>query len=330
MAIKIKGVGAYLPEKVMKNDDWKAYFDTSDEWIVSHTGIKERHVIADDESTVDLAARAARAALENAGMKIEEIDMIIVATCSPDYIGFPTTANILQRDLGAGNIPSFDIRVACTGFVYGLSIANGFIAADTGVNNVLLVAAEALTRIMDWNDRSTAVLFGDGAGAMILGRSDDGSNSLIDSVLYSKGDEKALVRPGGGTRNPLNPKGVFQEEINKTFLKMDGQSVYQFAVRSIGEVVQSLLDRNHLTLDDIAYIVPHQANRRIIEAVAGRRKWPIEKFFINLDKTANTSAASIPLALNDMVKQGLLKKGMKIILVGFGAGLTWGGALLEW
>ncbi|MCL2521057.1 MAG: ketoacyl-ACP synthase III [Spirochaetaceae bacterium] len=326
--ITIKGIGAYLPQKIMKNDDWRAYFDTSDEWIYSHTGIKERHVAADDEATSDMAVKAAHKALEQAGMTTSDIDMIICATCTPDYIGFPSTANLVQGKLGAGTIPSFDIRSACTGFIYGLSVAAGQVATGMA-KNVLLVASETLTRMLDWHDRGSAILFGDGAGAAVISKAEQ-KDSLIDIVLYSKADDKALVRPMGGMKNPLPLIGLSAEEVKETLLKMDGHAVYAFAVRAISDVVNTILNRNNLKIEDVDYVIPHQANKRIIEAACVRNKWPIEKFFMNLDKVANTSAASIPIALNDMQEQGLLKKGMKLILPGFGAGLTWGGALIEW
>lgn len=324
MGIKIIGLGSYLPEYEMTNDEWSSHFETSDEWIYSHTGIKRRHIVAEGESTADLAVACAQIAMAQAGITAQELDLIVVATVSPDHLGFPSTANLVQQRLGCRTIGSYDVRAACSGFVYALTSAQGMMLASRDMKRALVIGVEVLSSIINWKDRSTAILFGDGAGAVILERDDSVEGDILDNVLYSRGDVEALSRPKGGVANPKF------DHFAETALHMDGARVYQFGVRVLGELVEELCARNNLTIDDVDWIVPHQANGRMIDALLARKGWPKEKFFMNVEHTANTSAASIPLALAEMQSKGLLKKGQKVLLAGFGAGLTWGGVYLKW
>ena len=326
MGARIEGIGAYTPSRRMSNDELAAFLDTSDEWIRSHTGIGYRHVASEDEATSDLGAQAAKVALDRSGTDPESIDMVLVATASSDYVGFPSTACIVQDKIGAKNAAAMDIGVGCTGFVYGLETAKGFIASGAA-NRVLLIGSEVLTRIVDWTDRSTCVLFGDGAGAAVISPSANG-RGILDSVLKADGSGASyLAREVGGTRAPFKPGHSAERDL---LIKMEGQPVYNFAVPAIIEVIRQILDRNRLTIDDITYIVPHQANRRIIEAAAKRSRIPTEKFYLNIEEYANTSAATIPIALNELYERGQIGRGDLLITVGFGAGLTFGGNLLKW
>ena len=326
MGARIEGIGAYTPPRRMSNHEFAEFLDTSDEWIRSHTGIGYRHVASEDEATSDLAVKASQVAIERAGVTPASIEMILVATASGDYVGFPSTACIVQDMLGAKNAAAMDIGAGCTGFVYGLETAKGFISSGAA-KNVLLIGSEVLTRIVDWTDRSTCVLFGDGAGAALI-TSSANTTGVMDSVLKSDGSGASyLAREVGGSRIPFKAGKNKERDL---LIKMEGQAVYNFAVPAIIDVINQLLNRNHLTLDDITYIVPHQANQRIIEAAAKRGKIPYEKFFLNIEEYANTSAATIPLALNDMYEQNKVKPGDLLITVGFGAGLTFGGNLLMW
>ncbi len=325
MKAEIRSIGAYLPERRMANEEFTKFIDTSDEWIVSHTGIKYRHIATKEQAASDLALIAAKKAIKRANIKPEEIDLIIVATVSPDYHGFPSTACILQDKLGAVNAGALDVTAACTGFIYGLEIAKNFIIGDA-YKNILVVATEVLSKIMNWKDRNTSVLFGDGAGAAIVTES-TGTSRIGKALLRSDGSGAEFLKvPAGGSRNPYN-NDTKEEDI---YLYMDGQPVYKFAVRVITEILQELLEKNNLSIDDIAYVVPHQANIRIIKAAAKRLAIPFDKFFINMDEVANTSAASIPLALNEMYEKNLLKKGDLILMAAFGGGLTYGGNLCYW
>jgi 3-oxoacyl-[acyl-carrier-protein] synthase-3 len=306
---------------MVSNDDLAKLVDTNDEWIYSHTGIKNRHIADEHESTSDLAVAAIRKLLNTSGVDLSEIGGIIVATATSDYLGFPSTACVIQNKLGLDEIFAFDIAAGCTGFIYAINIAQSLMATN-GTDNIIVVGAEKLSAITDWSDRNTCVLFGDGAGVALLGKGIHGQSKLIDSVLHARGSgfDKLLI-PSGGTHDR-------QGENNH--LHMDGRAVYTFAVKVVKEVILELLERNNLTVDEIDWIVPHQANLRIIQAAAKRLSIDESKFFINIGHYANTSAASIPIALNDMIEQGLLKRGMKVLTVGFGAGLTYGGNLLQW
>jgi 3-oxoacyl-[acyl-carrier-protein] synthase-3 len=326
MGARIEAIGAYTPARRMSNDEIAEFLDTSDEWIRSHTGIGYRHIARDDEATSDLGAQAAKIALDRSGTDPESIDMVLVATASSDYVGFPSTACIVQHMIGAKNAAAMDISVGCTGFVYGLETAKGFIASGAA-RHVLLIGSEVLTRIVDWTDRSTCVLFGDGAGAAVISPSSNG-RGILDSVLKADGSGASyLAREVGGTRTPFKPGHTAERDL---LIKMEGQPVYNFAIPAIIDVIRQILDRNGLTIDDITYIVPHQANQRIIEAAAKRSRIPYEKFYLNIEEYANTSAATIPIALNELYEHDKLSSGDLLITVGFGAGLTFGGNLLQW
>lgn len=328
----IRSIGAYTPERVITNDDLARTIETSDEWIVSHTGIKRRHIAAPEETSSVLATRAGRAALERAGIAAEELDLILVATATPDSPGFPSTACIVQNAIGAVNAGAMDLVAACTGFIYGVETASRFIAGG-GARNVLVIAAEQLSRIIDWTDRATCVLFGDGAGAAVLSAAPDGERGVVRSVLRSDGSgfEYLHLVPFEGEAAPTasDPScAVVSDRQPSSVIAMNGRQVYNFAVRVLGETITNLL--GDLSIDDISYVVPHQANIRIIEAAAKRTGIPLEKFYVNIDEYGNTSAASIPIALNEMSQKGLLKAGDVIVTVAFGGGLTYGGNLIRW
>jgi 3-oxoacyl-[acyl-carrier-protein] synthase-3 len=326
MGAELRSIGAYIPERRMSNDELAKIVDTSDEWIRSHTGIGFRHIAADGDAASDLGVRAATQALERAQIDADQIDMILCATASGDHVGFPSTACLIQDQLGARNAGAMDLIVGCTGFVYGLETAKGLIASGSA-KHVILVGSEVLTRIMDWTDRNTCVLFGDGAGAAVVSQSDNG-NGILDSFLRSDGSRAmALARKTGGTRTPFRPGETPEAD---TFIQMEGRAVYNFAVQVIVDTIQTLLERNKITIDDLKFIVPHQANVRIIEAAAKRAKIPMEKFYLNIEEYANTSAATIPIALNELYEKQQLERGDLFMTVGFGAGLTFGGNLVRW
>lgn len=324
----IRSTGTYVPVRRMSNDQLPKHLDTSDEWIVSHTGIRNRHLAADDQVTSDLAVEAARKALHRGGVDPAQIDMVLVATATPDFVGFPATACIVQDKLGAVNAAAMDVVAGCTGFIYGLETARGFIASGFA-RHVLLIGAELLTRHIDWQDRNTCVLFGDGAGAVVVGAQEgEERTGVLDTYIRSEGaGARLLERTAGGSRFPFQSGVTPQRDA---YLKMEGQQVYNFAVRVIVETIQKLLERNKLSIDQIAYIVPHQANIRIIEAAAKRAKIPIAKFYVNIQEFANTSAATIPIALAELQGKHVLEPGDLIMTVGFGAGLTYGGNLVRW
>jgi 3-oxoacyl-[acyl-carrier-protein] synthase-3 len=324
----IRSTGTYVPARRMSNDELPKHLDTSDEWIVSHTGIRNRHLAADQEATSDLAVEAARKALHRAQMQPAEIDMILVATATPDFVGFPATASIVQDKLGAAESAAMDIVAGCTGFIYGLETARGFIASGYA-RNVLLIGAEILTRHIDWQDRNTCVLFGDGAGAVVVSAQEGPQpTGVLATHLRSDGSgARLLERTAGGSRFPFQSGVTAQSD---TYLKMEGRPVYNFAVRVIVDTIQLLLEKSGLNTDQIKYIVPHQANVRILEAAAKRSRIPIEKFYINIQEFANTSAATIPIALAELQGKHMLEPGDLILTVGFGAGLTYGGNLLRW
>ncbi|MEM5947029.1 beta-ketoacyl-ACP synthase III [Spirochaetia bacterium 38H-sp] len=322
----ISGTGSYVPNKRMSNDELAQIVDTSDEWIFSHTGIRARHIAAEHEAASDLGVEAAKKALEDAGIEPLKIDLVLVATSTPDYNSYPSTACIIQDRLGCKNAGAMDITAACTGFVYGLETASSFVASGRA-KHVLLVGTEVNSRILNWKDRNTCVLFGDAAGAVVVSVSQDKDSRVADSILRSDGSgERALLRPAGGSRKPIETGS----KADDTYVTMDGRKVYLFAVDALRRTVEELMQRNSLDIEDVDWIVPHQANVRIIQACANRLGIPQEKFFLNLEEYANTSAASIPLAMDEMRKKGLLKKGNRIITVGFGAGLTYGGNYIIW
>ena len=325
---KISGTGSYLPEKILTNDDLSKMVDTSDEWIFQRVGIKQRHIADDSEVTSDLAANAAREALMNAHVDAADIDLIIVATITPDKL-LPSTATQVQKKINAKNAAAIDINAACSGFVYGLTIADQFIKSGF-YKNIIIIGVEILSRFMNWNDRNTCVLFGDGAGAVVLSINHSGNGSGIKyGMLGADGftPPEWLEIPAGCSALPASKQTV---EQNLHYAAMDGKEIFKFSVKIIPETINRLLDKNGYSIEDIDLIIPHQANVRIVEAAAKRLGILKEKFYMNIDKYANTSAASIPIALDEAVSQNRIKKGDKIIMIGFGGGLTWGAVLYEW
>ncbi len=327
-SVIIKGIGAGLPQRRVSNDELSQSLETSDEWIRSHTGIGFRHIAAEGQATSDLAETAARQALERAGLEPKDLDLIILATTSPDYFGCPATACILQHKLGATQAGAMDLVAACSGFIYGLTAAKGIMLTG-GARRVLVIGAETLSRITDWTDRNTCVLFGDGAGAAVLELSDTSNTGILNARLGADGSgwEYIVVRHGG-TANPY--KRGDMEQAGPPVIEMNGRKVFVFAVRTLPEVVRNLAADAGIQVDDIKRIVPHQANARIIQAAASQLGVPEERFYMNLEQRANTSSASIPLALCDLEAEGGLKRGDLIAIVGFGSGLTYGGALIRW
>ncbi|MFT5872896.1 MAG: 3-oxoacyl-[acyl-carrier-protein] synthase-3 [Clostridium sp.] len=320
--VQIIGTGSYAPLNIMTNQQLSEIVDTSDEWIISRTGIKERH-ISQGENTSDLATKAALEALKDANVKAEDIDLIILASTSPDQF-VPATACIVQGNIGADNAMAFDISAACTGFIFALNIAVQFLKTGNR-KRALIIGAEVLSKIVDWTDRSTCTLFGDGAGAAVI---EVGNKRGIISVDSSSEGKKAqcLTCPTVDVKNPFTS----ENEDFKATISMDGKEIFKFAVNTIESSIDKILKENNYTLDDIKYVVCHQANARIIDFVVKRLKADKDKFFVNLDKYGNTSAASIAIAIDEMNKTNLLTAGDKIILVGFGGGLTYGAALIEW
>lgn len=317
----ILGMGMYVPEKVLTNEELSNMVDTSDQWITSRTGIKERR-ISEGESVVDLACKAAKVAINNSGIHPLDIDLILVSTSSPKSF-FPSAACEVQNMLGAKNAVAFDILAACSGFVYALSCAKAYI--NSGMyKTVLIIGAEVLSKVVDWKDRNTCVLFGDGASAMIIG--EGSKEEIIDVILGSDGSGASVLTCGN-----MDFSTPFTKELHRDFekIKMNGKEVFKFAVTKVDKCIRELLDKNEETLDNIDYIVCHQANYRIIEAVAKRLSLSMDRFYVNLQAYGNTSSASIGIALSEMREDGILKSGTKIIIVGFGSGLTWGGALIE-
>jgi 3-oxoacyl-[acyl-carrier-protein] synthase-3 len=321
----ITGWGMAVPEKVMTNDELARTVDTSDEWITSRTGIRERRIAGPKETTASLAILAAQNALEVADMEPDEIDLIIVATSTPEHI-MPATANLVQDALGATKAGAFDLLAACSGFVYALSIGSHIIRSGA-MNNILIIGAETFSRILNWSDRSTCVLFGDGAGAFLLQGSDT-PGGVLSTLLRSDGSGgDALIVPAGGSKLPASFETV---RDNLHTVQMDGKEVYRFATRVMASATREVVQCAGLKLEDIQLIVPHQANRRIIESAARSLELPEEKFFVNLDRYGNTSAASIPLACCEAVKEGRLRPNDHTVLIGFGAGLAWAAAVVKW
>jgi 3-oxoacyl-[acyl-carrier-protein] synthase-3 len=321
----IAGVGAYLPSRVLTNHDLEKMVETSDEWILSRTGIRERRLAADGESTSDMAAAAALRALEYAKLTPEQVDLIIVATITPD-MPFPATACIVQQKIGARKVPSFDLEAACSGFVYGLEIGQQFIMSRT-CETVLVIGAEKLSSIVDWRDRNTCVLFGDGAGAAVL-QSRPSSHGLLTAVMGADGaNAKLLYMPGGGSKCPATSDSV---DARLHYLRMDGRETFKNAVQAMNTAAQEALSRCGVDISQIKCVIPHQANKRIIDAVASRLGARPEQILINLDRYGNTSAASVAIALEEAVATGRVERGDLILIVVFGAGLTWGAAVIEW
>ncbi|MGL5378143.1 MAG: beta-ketoacyl-ACP synthase III [Cetobacterium sp.] len=323
--VGIIGLGTYVPEKVMTNFDFEKIIDTTDEWIRTRTGIEERRFANENEATSDLGAEAAKLALKSAGLSAEDIDMILVATTTPDY-PIQSTACVVQELIGAVNAAALDINAACSGFVYGLTMAKALITS--GMNkNILVIGAEVLSKCVDLQDRNTSVLFGDGAAAAIVSEVEDGYG-IISQFLGAEADVKGALRtPAGGTRKPLSQE-VLDERSN--FLQMKGQDVFKFAVKALPKATLQALNSAGLKAEDLDMVFPHQANVRIIEAASKRLEIPMDKFYLNLNKYGNTSSASIGLALGEALEKGLLKKGDTIALTGFGAGLTYASMIIKW
>ncbi len=319
--VKIAGTGSYLPQRVVSNDDLALGLDTSDEWIYSHTGIRERRIAADDESPLDMAFAASRLALQQAGMEPEELGMIMLSTCTGDYNYLPSSACLLQHRLQAKNAAAFDLLAACSGFVYSLDLAGAWILAHQ--KPVLVVASEMLSRITDWQSRETCILFGDGAAAALLLPSAE--EGLVYSCLGADGEKGHLLALGGGCKEPAS-----REPRSPSYVEMQGRALFSVAVRAIEQTIVKILEENQLSLEQIDHIIPHQANLRILEAVAKRLQIPTARLLSNIDKTANTSSASIPILLDELNRTGKLKKNDLLLSVAFGGGLTYGGNLIRW
>ena len=321
----ITGVGSYVPEKVLTNADLEKMVDTSDEWITTRTGIKERRMAAKEEFTSDMAAKAAQRAMKMAGVTASQIDLIIVATITPD-MPFPATACFVQQKIGAKCAAAFDLEAACSGFIYGLEIGQQFIMSRT-YDTVLVIGAEKLSAITDWKDRNTCVLFGDGAGAAVL-QNRENSHGLLTAVMGADGGKANLLfMPGGGSRCPATKESV---DARLHFLRMSGKETFKNAVQAMCSAAQEVLRRCEVDITRINCVIPHQANRRIIDAVGERLGATPEQMFINVDRYGNTSAASVAIALDEAVTSGKIQRGDLILLVVFGAGLTWGAAVIEW
>ncbi|WP_323595251.1 beta-ketoacyl-ACP synthase III [Aliarcobacter butzleri] len=321
-----RSIGAYIPPKIMSNADFEKIIDTSDEWITKRTGIKERRIANEGETSSDLGARAGELAIERAGISKEEIDLVICATVTPDFLCMPSTACLIAAKLGLPNVMAFDVSAACTGFVYALNVAKAFI--ESGMKkNVLIVGAEKYSAILDYTDRTTCFLFGDGAGAAIISATNDKSESIIDINCSSDGNYEDLIKtPGGGSKNPCSQEVL---ENKMACIKMKGNETFKLAVKTLTSDVKTMLEKHNLTNEDINHFIPHQANYRIIKAVGEALDLSDEKTVVTVDKYGNTSAASIPMAMNYAFEQGKIKAGDTILFDAFGGGLTWGSALFK-
>lgn len=323
--VSIIGTGSYVPERVMSNAELEKLVETSDEWITTRTGIKERRIAAEGEFTSDMAAKAAQSALENAGITAEEVDLILVATVTPDMF-FPSTACFVQSKIGAKHAACFDVSAACSGFLYAIEIAQQFITSHT-YDTILVIGAEKLSSIVDWTDRNTCVLFGDGAGAAVL-RHRGGGHGVISTFMGSDGGlSDILYIPGGGSRFPLTKENADQR-LN--CIKMNGKETYKHAVISMLDAAHKVLAEANLDSKDLACVIPHQANLRIIEAIAHRMELPLDRFMVNLDRYGNTSAAAVAIALDEANRTGRMKVGDYVLLVVFGGGLTWASSVIQW
>ncbi|MBT0665795.1 ketoacyl-ACP synthase III [Geobacter pelophilus] len=321
----ILGTGCAVPAKILTNADLERMVDTTDEWITSRTGIAERHIASSGEYTSTFATKAAELALEKAGVTADEIELIVVATVTPDF-PFPSTACLVQNNIKASRAAAFDISAACSGFLYGLSLVEKMIITGS-ISKALVIGAEVLSRVVDWSDRNTCCLFGDGAGAVVLGTSQSG-NGILSTHIHSDGSYwDLLFQPGIGNRNPASKKAL---EERLMFLQMQGNEVFKLAVRAMEDAAHEALDANDLKLDDIDLFIPHQANRRIIDAIGKRLGINNDRIFVNLHKYGNTSAASIPIALDEANRSGRIQPGNLLLLDSFGGGLTWASTLIRW
>lgn len=321
----ITGIGSYLPDKVLTNYDLEKMVDTSNDWIIQRTGIKERRIVENGVTTSDIATQAALRAMEDAGVSPKDLDMIITSTITPDHI-FPSTSCYIQEKIGATRACAFDILAACAGFIYAMSIGQSFINSGA-MKTVLVVGAECLSKITDYTDRSTCVLFGDGAGAVIIQRNPVKHEILSSSLAADGSEADVLIMPGGGARNPASLESV-QQRLH--YIQFKGKEVFKLAINNITNLILETTRENGLTLDDIDLIIPHQSNLRIIEATMEKLGLPMEKAFVNIDKYGNTSSASVPIAMDEARKQGRLRKGNIVMLVAFGGGLTWGSSVIRW
>ncbi len=324
-SVSIVATGAYVPERVMTNADLEQIVDTTDEWIYTRTGIRERRIAAENEATSDMAAAAARKAMHDGGIEPDRIGLIVVATCTPD-MAFPSTACFVQKQIGARHAACMDLSAACSGFLYALEVGRQFVST-CGVQTALVIGAEKMSMVMDWSDRTTCVLFGDGAGAAIL-QAKGSSFGVFPGVLGADGTLSNLLSiPGGGSRNPPS-QVVLDERMN--CLKMAGREVFKHAVTNMAAAAQEALRRCNATIEDVSCIIPHQANARIIQAIGQRIGAPLEKFYLNVDRYGNTSAASVIMALDEASRNGRIQRGDLVLLVVFGGGFTWAATLLEW
>jgi 3-oxoacyl-[acyl-carrier-protein] synthase III len=322
--VRISGTGSYAPEKIVTNDDLAARIETSDDWITTRTGIKRRHVAADGEQTSDMAVAAARKALEMAGVKPEQLDLIVVGTISPD-MPMPACAAFVQAKLGA-RCPAFDVSAACAGSIYGLSIAEKFVKTGAA-KHALVIGVELLSRLLDWEDRNTCVLFGDAAGAMVVSPGEEG-RGVLTTHIHTDGTQTGILNiPGGGSIYPMGQK-VVDDRLG--FVKMNGREVFKFAVRCLTEVTEEMLKEAKLSATDVKWVVPHQANIRIVDAVLERLAIPRERAILNIDRYGNTSSASVPVTLDEGVRSGKIRAGDLLAMMAVGAGMSWGGALVRW
>lgn len=323
--VGIIGIGKYVPERVMTNFDFEKIIDTTDEWIRTRTGVEERRFAAENEATSDLSLKAAEQALKDANIDPEELDMIILATITPDY-PTPSTACIVQKKLGAINAGALDVNAACSGFIYGLVLAQSLVKSGAS-KKVLVIGAETLSRVTDMEDRNTAILFGDGAAAAVIGEVEEGLG-ILSSYLGADGDiTETLHIKAGGSRNPLNDERI---EAREQYIRMKGQEVFKFAVNALPKSTNIAMERAEIKAENVDIVIPHQANVRIIEAASKKLGIPVEKFYLNLNKYGNTSAASIGIALTEAYKNGVIKKGNVVAMTGFGGGLTFGSLIMRW
>ncbi|HSH27943.1 MAG TPA: beta-ketoacyl-ACP synthase III [Wenzhouxiangella sp.] len=321
MYARIIGTGHYLPEKVLTNKDLEEMVDTSDQWIADRTGIRQRHIAAEGQTTCDLAEQAARRAMDDAGLKPGDIDLLLVGTTTPDLV-FPSTACLLQHRLGMAECGAFDINAACSGFIYALSVADQYIR-NGNARNVLVIGAETLTRMLDWNDRSTCVLFGDGAGAAVL--TADENPGILSTHIHANGGYSDLLKVDVGVS-----RGFRAEERGGVTVSMKGNEVFKVAVNTLGRIVDETLAANQLNKEDLDWLIPHQANLRIIKATARKLRMSMDQVIVTVDRHGNTSAASVPMALDEALKSGRIQRGDKLLLEAFGGGFTWGAALIAY
>ncbi len=323
---KILGTGAAVPKKLLTNADLEKIVETSDQWIVERTGIKERHMMSEGEKFSDLCTKAAEGALKRAHMKPEDLDMILVGTISGD-MPFPATACLVQKNLGATKAAASDLGAACVGFLYGLHFADGLIQSNKA-ENVLVIGGEVLTRYVDWTDRSTCVLFGDGAGAVVL-QATKGDHGILGTRMKSNGNYAGYIdMPGGGSNHPANDPRTLEQKL--PYIRMKGNETFKVAVKAMADVTAELLAEQGFKNEEIQFFIPHQANERIIDAVGARMKFPADRVYKNVERYGNTSAASIPIALDELVEAGRIKTGDLVLMTAFGAGLVWGSVLVRW